>query len=264
MTRPYRRKSTECRDKQSAEKKLQDWLTESDRLDSCLITSDELNAKQHAKRPICEHLGAYIAFLRHKTTRGRRTDPVHVANVKSQIEQIITDCHLAQIVNISRSAVEKWMHQEENRGEISGKTINNYRSAMMAFCRWAVSEQRLISNPLEGLYTADETDKKRDRRALTEAEICILLEVASSRPLIEAQTIRSGPRTGQLGAKVRPDVEDRLIELGAERALMYQCMIHTGLRKGELASLTVSDLHLDAAPPLPEYSSIECQECPGR
>jgi len=30
---------------------------------------------------------------------------------------------------------------------------------------------------------------------------------------------------------------------------MYQCMIHTGLRKNELASLMVSDLHLDADPP---------------
>jgi integrase len=254
-----KRRSTGCRDKQSAEKKLQDWLTEADRVDSGLVTTEELNARQRAKRPIDEHLEAYIAFLRHKTTRGRRTNPVHVANVKSQIKQIITDRRFAQIVNISRSAVEKWMHQEENRGESSGKTINNYRSAIMAFCRWAVSEQRLISNPLEGLYTADETDKKRLRRALTEAEIAKLLAVARSRPLAEARTIRSGPRKGQLRATVRPDVERRLIKLGVERALMYQSMIHTGLRKGELASLTVSDLHLDADPPFLSMQALNAK-----
>jgi len=255
-----KRLSTGCRDKQSAEKKLQGWLTDSDRLDSGLVTTGELNAKQYAKRPIGEHLEAYVAFLGHKTTRGRRTNPVHVANVKSQIEQIIADCRFAQIVNISRSAVEKWMHQEEARGESSGKTINNYRSAIMAFCRWAVSAQRLTANPLEGLYTADETDKKRQRRALTEKEIAKLLEITCSRPLMEARTIRSGPRKGQLGAKVRPERTEQLTRLGQERALVFETMIYTGLRLGELASVNVSDLHLDCESPYIEIRASDAKD----
>jgi len=140
-----KRRSTGCKDRQCAEKKLTDWILEDQRVDSKLTTPVEIEAKQHAKRSIDEHLEAYSEFLKHKTTRGRRTNPVHAANVKSQIEKIIADCHFVRIINISRSAVEKWMHQEESKGESSGKTINNYRSAIMAFCRWAVSEQRLKS-----------------------------------------------------------------------------------------------------------------------
>jgi len=40
-----------------------------------------------------------------------------------------------------------------------------------------------------------------------------------------------------------------LERLGRERALIYKTMTLTGLRKGELASLTVGQLHLDAACP---------------
>ena len=64
-----------------------------------------------------------------------------------------------------------------------------------------------------------------------------------------AMTIRSGKRKGQMTAKVRPEVRGRLISLGHERALMYRCMIYAGLRRNELATLTVDDLHLDAKPP---------------
>jgi len=40
--------------------------------------------------------------------------------------------------------------------------------------------------------------------------------------------------------------------LGQERELMYKTMVLTGLRKGELASLTVGQVYLDAEPPFAE------------
>lgn len=42
---------------------------------------------------------------------------------------------------------------------------------------------------------------------------------------------------------------ERLNRLGRERALIYKTLVQTGLRKGELASLTVAQLHLDDAGP---------------
>ena len=50
-------------------------------------------------------------------------------------------------------------------------------------------------------------------------------------------------------ANVRPDVRERLDWLGRERALTYKTLVLTGLRKGELASLTVAHLRLDGAVP---------------
>jgi integrase len=94
-------------------------------------------------------------------------------------------------------------------------------------------------------YKADEkTDRRRQRRAMNEAELTRLLEVARQRPLIEALTVRKGKRKGERYAKVRPEVRERLELLGRERALIYKTLVLTGLRKNELASLTVGRLHL--------------------
>ena len=46
-------------------------------------------------------------------------------------------------------------------------------------------------------------------------------------------------------AKVGPEIRERLEALGRERALIYKTLVLTGLRKAELASLTVGQLHLD-------------------
>ncbi len=50
-------------------------------------------------------------------------------------------------------------------------------------------------------------------------------------------------------ANVRPEARERLERLGLERALIYKTLVLTGLRKGELESLTVAHLHLDEAIP---------------
>ena len=62
-------------------------------------------------------------------------------------------------------------------------------------------------------------------------------------------TVYKGPRKGELYAKLRPEVQRRLEKLGRERALLYKSLVLTGLRKGELASLTVGQLVLDTDPP---------------
>src|SRR5207249_4264569 len=77
------------------------------------------------------------------------------------------------------------------------------------------------------------------------AELLRLLPVARERPLLDALTIRTGPRKGERSANVRPEVRARLELLGRERALIYKTLVLSGLRKGELASLTVGQLTLD-------------------
>ncbi len=95
----------------------------------------------------------------------------------------------------------------------------------------------------------EQADPRRQRRSRTEQELVQLLAVARERPLLEALTVRKGPRKGQRYAAVRPDVRERLQRLVRERALIYMTLVLTGLRKGELASLTVAQLGLDGAVP---------------
>ena len=92
-------------------------------------------------------------------------------------------------------------------------------------------------------------DPRRQRRAMDEPELVKLLAVARDRPLLDPATVRRGPRKGERYGNVRPEVRDRLELLGRERALTYKTLVLTGLRKGELASLTVVHLRLDEPMP---------------
>ena len=97
---------------------------------------------------------------------------------------------------------------------------------------------------------ADEAaDPRRKRRALTETELTRLLDAAQRRPLLDRMTVHRGKRKGEAYAKLRPEVQARLERLGRERALIYKTLVLTGLRKGELASITVGQCSLDAEPP---------------
>jgi integrase len=62
-------------------------------------------------------------------------------------------------------------------------------------------------------------------------------------------TVRRGRDAGKPVAELRPETVARLELLGRERALTYKTLVLTGLRKGELATLTVGQLDLDADPP---------------
>jgi integrase len=109
---------------------------------------------------------------------------------------------------------------------------------------------RLAANPFDAVPKANEkADPRRQRRAMDESELVRLLDVARQRPLLDALTARKGKRRGERYAKVRPVVRERLERLGRERALIYKTLVLTGLRKKELASLTVGQLHLDEPVP---------------
>jgi integrase len=104
------------------------------------------------------------------------------------------------------------------------------------------------------LETRDFLALKVEVQTLAEDEIARLLKAAQERPLREALTIRRGKNTGKPLAKVGDHERRRLERLGQERALVYKFMMLTGLRHGEVASLTVNAICLDETNP---YVQVE-------
>jgi integrase len=92
---------------------------------------------------------------------------------------------------------------------------------------------------------------------MTEEELTRLLDVARRRPLLDATTVHRGKRKGQAYAKVRDEVRVRLEAVGRERALIYKTLVLTGLRKNELASLTVAQLRLEGSVPHVELEAAD-------
>jgi len=132
----------------------------------------------------------------------------------------------------------------------------------------------MMTNPFADLPRADQkTDRRHHRRALTEAELMRLLKVARHRPLAEygreivssapdsarkpksratwkrqpltIDTIDAAVERAQESLKDNAGLIAELEHTGEERALVYKTLVLTGLRKGELASLTVGQLELE-------------------
>ena len=173
-----------------------------------------------------------------------------IKTTESRLNRVAADRRFTQLSDLKASALVDWLNARNVEGMSAGAR-NGYREAYIGFCNWCRQSHRLVENPFANVPKADaKADCRRKRRSLTEAELVTLLDVARRRPLHDASTIRRGKRKGEPTAKVRDEVRADLERLGRERALIYKTLVLTGLRKGELASLTVGQLELDGPTPL--------------
>ena len=157
----------------------------------------------------------------------------------------------------------------------AARTVNVRLCSLTSWGNWLVESGRLSTNPFARLHKLDEADDvRRQRRALTADELRRLLTVARLRPVAEFgrptvrivddtrpaksretwkraeltfDTIADAAERGR--ARLRADEVERREQAGRERALLYAVLVTTGLRKGELAALTVGDVLLDAPQP---------------
>jgi integrase len=167
--------------------------------------------------PLQDHLEDFQQSL---SAKGNTKE--HVKLVTTRAKRTIQDCKFMSLSDISASRVERHLADLRDNGNgISAQTSNFYLAAIKQFCRWAVQDRRLTESPVQHLKGLNvRTDRRHDRRALEPDEIRRLLEATQSGP-------------------------DCMGATGPERALLYQVAIETGLRAGELRSLTVSSFDLD-------------------
>ena len=168
-----------------------------------------------------EHLSAFRQFLESKGNT-----PEHVELVTVRVRRILDGCGFTFFSDINASQVQNYLADE--RGKIRGisvQTSNHHLTALKSFCNWMQKDRRATESPvafLEGLNV--KTDRRHDRRHLTPDELSNLL-----------QTTAKGP------------VRFRLT--GMARAMLYRLAMESGLRRKELASLTVAHFELDSETP---------------
>jgi len=271
-----RKVATGCRDRDAALIVLAELEKRADRVRCGMLSAAEDATLDHQATPIAEHVAAYLEHLSTKRGKGGkpRTNAAHVRNARFRLKRIIADCGFALLRDLSRPALEKWANARESEG-MPANTLNGYLLAACAFGNWCVDTNRLTANPFARPPKRDgKANQRRPRRALTEDELRRLLIAARLRPLAEygrpivkrpdaagrsnrrsRRTWTRGPLTFDMleaaaarareALAKRPDFIVELERRGRERALVYKTLVLTGLRLGELRSLTVGKLELD-------------------
>ncbi len=267
--------STGCRDEDAARSILSKLERRAELVKAEVISVGEAATADHLCEPFADHFGSYLLTLGTKDVSAK-----YLTEIERAANRLTRDCQFDRLGDIDLHPVERWLTARKSEG-MSASTRNAYAEALTGFCNWAVANRRLATNPLARLAKADEkSDRRRQRRAMTEAELVKLLEVARLRPLAEfgreavpvdeAETEATGkcrkrsswtkaaltlnglqPAVERARERLadNPEFVEKLERLGRERALIYKTLVLTGLRKGELASLTVGQLELDEPMP---------------
>ena len=242
--------ATGCRDEASARQRLAELERTAERVKIGIATEAEADASDRRADAFGFHLDDYLTYL-----EARGTSPAHRAERKRQLTTLADALPWRVMGDLKADPLADWL-VKQLRESMGARTRNTYLAAALAFANWAKEHHRIAANPFTRIPKADASgDLRRQRRALTDAELQRLLDVAARRPLDDARTVRRGERRGQTIADVRPDVVERLLRVGRERALIYKTLVLTGLRRGELASLTIGQLYLDEDLPYAELAA---------
>ncbi len=174
---------------------------------------------EHLKRPLADHVDEWGEAL---TAKGGTEQ--HSKLSANRVRRIVKACKFRLWSDVSASRVSRYLADRRSEG-LSAESSNHYLRAFKSFCRWCVLDGRAPDNPAAHLQIVNtEVDRRHDRRAFTDEELTRLIE-----------TTHGG--------------SDRFGMTGPDRAMLYCLAVETGLRAGELRSLTAKSFALTADPP---------------
>ena len=145
--------------------------------------------------------------------RAKKRAAKWVKIVGFRLTSLFDSCGWTRFADISADGFLKW--RSANRERHGAKTLNDYLGTCASFITWAERCDRIKCNPLRHIERVEVRGHERvRRRALTEAELRRLV-------------LAGGP----------------------ERGLAYFFSGRTGLRRAEMKSVTMADIHLHEATP---------------
>ena len=171
--------STGCRDEDAARSVLGKLERRTELVKSEVISAGEAATADHLCEPFADHFAAYALSLGTKDVSAK-----YLTEIGRATTRLTRDCQFDRLGDICLHPVERWLTARKSEG-MSASTRNAYTEALTGFCNWAVANRRLATNPLTRLAKADEKSdrrRQRQRRAMTEAELMKLLDVARMQP----------------------------------------------------------------------------------
>lgn len=260
------KRNTLCTDRSCAMGVLNGWIGITEKVLAGRLHISEERKPDHKRGPvgISETLHAYLKYLRRKG----RTEK-HIDYCRYVVEKFREYTKSTAVVGIDRHAIQEYLNmlQDKNR---SARCRNHHKTILSGFCGYSVREGHLQQNPVSSIESAEVAlDRRHVRRALSDAEIVELLKAAAQRPLYDGRYNHRGNADSGEGTSKKPflstfdnrdeenlkkacldpDTEAKLLLRGRERALIYEVLIITGLRWGELKQICTCDIEFDSRYP---------------
>ncbi len=221
-----RRTTKGCPDKGVSETKAAQIESLVERIKAGLATASELDAVL-GKRQSPGVVGYLDDF--EKSLRRKGDTEKHVKLTMGRVRTTVAGCEFRVLADLNADDVEEFVADFCEEKDYGHRTYNHYVQAVDSFGNWLADPKRRIlpRNPFAGIVRRNaETDVRHPRRALTSEEFGKLVNAArTSDTSIQCFT-------------------------GEERSRIYVLSYMTGLRRGELASLTPKSFTLDVPQPV--------------
>lgn len=176
--------------------------------------------------------------VRYEEHQLSRVVPRHLQCVLHHIDVILRQSGARKVSDLTPRRVDEALDWLARKG-LSGKTQNEYLSAIRAMTAWAVREQMVRSNPLAGMRKRIAI-QVRPRRPLTLEEVERLIKAA-----VPAAIYRAVNSVGVPSSLPMQFLKTARIK-GERNAMIYKISVYTGLRQGELRALKWEDVDLRA------------------
>jgi integrase len=186
-----------------------------------------------ADRPIHLLLDDYVRVL---ADRGR--DPVYRANVEARVRWVLGAAGWLMLADVEPDGMQGVLGRLRGpEFDLAAATCNGYLRDVKGFTKWAAKKLKL-ANPLGDVKPLDESDRRRSRAILTDAELARVVAAAE-----------------------RARDHHHAVISGRDRAWLYRVAAYSGHRASELASLTPDRFDLAAAVPT---VTVEAKYAKGR
>ena len=178
--------------------------------------------------------------------------------VQHTLEKGSNELGWKKLADVKRADLENWLavrattpkNPEDPNSVMHGKNHNLFVAIFSSFGKWCVRQGFMTVNPFVELPKR-KIDRQHIRRALTVEELNSIIKAARLRPVQDALKGNKGrgEKMKNTTANVSEETLDRLRFLGWTRSLAYWTAAATGLRWGELRSITLGAVRLEADPP---------------
>ncbi len=243
-----KREAKGCTDRRATEELARHAEAEAAKIRAGLVDPRDLARRDHAAKPIGEHVASWGASLEAKGSTAQHV-ALSVARVRrlaavvrgaamadvnppktakradlARYEAVLSDWLApSRLADLTADRVQAALRSLVGEG-LSLTSVNHYATAARMFSKWCWRSGRLAIDPLTGVtsYNAKE-DRRHDRRTVSTEELQRLIEAAHNGPPWRTMT-------------------------GPARALLYRLAVASGLRYGELQSIRPESFDWKAEP----------------